>query len=67
MKRADLLRTIRKQARGAGLSMDLVREGREHEQWRVGETMLSIPRHREISPGVTRQILKDLAAELEGR
>ena len=60
MKRTELIRTIRRQAKAAGLTLDLVREGKEHEQWKVGGTMLSIPRHREISPGVTRQLLKDL-------
>lgn len=61
------MKAIRRSAKSAGMELEFVRQGREHEVWRVGSTLLSIPRHREISPGVTRQVLKDLDAELEGR
>lgn len=67
MKRTDLIRLIRKQAKDAGLPMDLIREGREHEVWRVGGTDLPIPRHREVSPGVTRKLLKAVEKEVSGR
>jgi hypothetical protein len=67
MKRTALIRSIRQQAKDAGLTMDLVREGREHEIWRVGGTDLPIPRHREISPGVTRKLLKAVEEEVKGR
>jgi hypothetical protein len=67
MKRTALIRSIRQQAKAAGLSMDLVREGKEHEVWRVGGTDLPIPRHREISPGVTRKLLQAVEREVRGR
>lgn len=64
MRRTDLIRTIRQQAKGAGLSMELIREGKEHEVWQVGDTLLPIPRHREVSPGVTRKLLKAVEKEV---
>lgn len=67
MKRTALIRSIRDQARAAGLDLILVREGREHAIWQVGAAKVSIPRHREISPGVTRKVLKAIEDELEGR
>ena len=67
MKRTALIRTIRQQAKAAGLSMEFIREGREHEVWRVGKTDLAIPRHREVSPGVTRKLLKLVEEEVKGR
>lgn len=67
MRRTDLIRALRRRAHEAGSTLELVRQGGEHELWKVGETTLSIPRHREISPGVTGRILRDLDAGLEDR
>jgi hypothetical protein len=67
LKRTALIRSIRQQAKAAGLSMDLVREGKEHEVWQVGGTHLPISRHREISPGVTRKLLQAVEREVRGR
>jgi hypothetical protein len=36
----------------------------KHEVWRCGSTVVSIPRHREISEWTAMQIFKDLETEL---
>lgn len=62
-RRLDLIREIAKQAKVAGRSWGMVRQGAEHERWRCGETVVSIPRHRELTDGVVDRIRKDLERE----
>ena len=40
-----------------------VTQGARHEKWLVGETRITIPRHREINELTVRSILKHLEAE----
>ena len=40
-----------------GLDFGLVREGRNHEIWRIGNARLVIPRHREVNERTARSIL----------
>jgi hypothetical protein len=46
----------------------LVRQGAEHEVWhcRCGEHRTLLPRHRQVSPGVVQQIIKQLGCLPEG-
>jgi predicted RNA binding protein YcfA (HicA-like mRNA interferase family) len=58
VKRRDLVRVL------LDLGAVLVREGAEHTVYvnpRTG-VLLPVPRHREISEGVTRSLLKDARA-----
>lgn len=66
MKRADLIRSLRRDAAKAGKRFELVREGRGHEVWQLGETRVAIPRHREIAEGTARAIRGAIAEEIEG-
>lgn len=36
----------------------LARNGAEHDIYRRGRTVVAVPRHRELSPGVARAIAK---------
>lgn len=65
MKRAELIQSLRAEAAAAGKTFELARQGRAHEIWQVRLAKVSIPRHREISPGVTRSIMKTVRDELE--
>lgn len=67
MKRTELIRSLRMQAADVGAQFGLVRQGREHEVWQFGSITVAIPRHRELSPGVTRRILRDAKREVEGQ
>lgn len=62
MKRADHVREIGDAARSAGIEMALIRQGGEHEVWRCGGVQFSIPRHRELTPGVVANNRSRLAA-----
>ena len=57
MKKRDLVKQLRLIAREGGLEFELVREGRNHEIWRIGNAQLVIPRHREINERTARGIL----------
>lgn len=67
MKRTDLIRTIRKQAKAAGVSFELMREGANHEVWQIGGAQVMIPRHRELNAYTARGILADVERELGGK
>jgi mRNA interferase HicA len=41
-----------------------VRQGGQHEVWRCGETLVVIPRHREINELTAGSIRRHLEAEL---
>jgi predicted RNA binding protein YcfA (HicA-like mRNA interferase family) len=58
MKRRDLIAEL------MVLGAEFVREGGEHTIYRNPRTgvLLPVPRHRELSPGVVRQLLKLAAA-----
>ncbi len=57
MKKRDLVKQLRIIARQRNLDFGLVREGRNHEVWTIGESRLVIPRHREINERTARSIL----------
>ena len=66
-KRKDIIKKIRKEAKTQGVTWDLAREGSNHEVYRLGSTMIPIPRHTEIGEGLTEQIYKQAEAELGRR
>jgi hypothetical protein len=64
VKRADLLRIIGAAARDAGLRWQLVRQGSNHEVWRVDGLHFVIPRHREVNERTAREIMRLLEDKL---
>jgi hypothetical protein len=60
MRRAEMIRHIRRRARTVGLTFEIERQGREHEIWRCGWVEVAIPRHRVVSPGTTERTFRDL-------
>ena len=67
MKQRDLLNALRDIAKSAGVDFVFVRPGSDHDQYRIGEQLVPIPRHREIVERTARGIIKDAAKYLEGR
>lgn len=43
--------------------LELRRKGAKHEVWRLGNTTLTIPRHREISRFTAEGLIKDAEKE----
>ena len=62
MKRRDLLRVIRTHAMNAGKTYTLS-EGGSHSRVSVGNTKVSIPRHREVPLGTVKIIMRTLESE----
>jgi mRNA interferase HicA len=60
VKRAELLKAIRKAAKIGNVEFVLVREGAEHSIYRYGAQQVVVPRHRELNEITARAILKDL-------
>lgn len=67
MKRRDLLRALRLSAKEAGVDLAIVRNGASHDIYRLGDLVITIPRHNELNEMTARGILKDAAAHLKGR
>ena len=57
MKKRDLLKHLQDIARSADTDLVFLREGK-HEVWCLDGERLYVPRHREVSEGVARSILK---------
>ena len=60
MKRIDLIRSLRKEAKVRNLHLVELREGGNHTQFRIGNVTISVPRHREIRPATIRLIERQL-------
>lgn len=58
MKKRELLRRLRAIATSADLELDFVREGANHEIWRIGNERIVIPRHREVNERTADGILR---------
>ena len=58
MKKRELLRRLRAIATSADLVLDFVREGANHEIWRIGNERIVIPRHREVNERTADGILR---------
>lgn len=59
MKRAELLHQIQSRAAEHGKDCHLHRQGK-HEIWKVNDTSIPIPRHREVNDYTAKQILKQV-------
>ena len=62
MKRIDLLRSIARAARRAGMQWLLVRQGGDHEVWDLDGIRVTIPRHRDVNERTAlriRELLED--------
>lgn len=58
MKKRELLTRLRAIATSADLVLDFVREGANHEIWRIGNERIVIPRHREVNERTADGILR---------
>lgn len=67
MRRATLIRRIAVAAHNADRDFRCERQGRAHELWRCGETLVTIPRHREIARFTAEAVMRQLEAELGRR
>ena len=67
MKRTEVIKRIRARARAAGVTWELDRQGHNHEVYRLGSTMVPIPRHTEIDNWTAEDIFKECEPELGER
>jgi hypothetical protein len=67
VKRAALLREIQQAAKARGMTFELLRSRGPHDVYRLGKTLTSIPRHREVGPKMAFEIRKQLQPELGER
>ena len=58
MKKRELLRRLRAIAASADLALNMVRQGANHEIWRIGSERIVIPRHREVNEFTAEGILR---------
>jgi hypothetical protein len=63
VKRQELLRKIRKQAKVHDLNLDEVRDSGIHTIFRVGQAQFSVPRHAEINELTAQGIMRYLESE----
>ena len=66
MKRRDLIKTLRTMAQGAGVDFVLVRNGANHDIFRLHQVLIVVPRHNEINEMTARGIVKEARVHLEG-
>jgi hypothetical protein len=64
VRRTELLREIQRAAKIQGLTFELLRSRGPHDVYRLGQTLVAIPRHREIGPKMAFEIRKQLEPEL---
>ncbi len=62
MKRRDLIKTITRMAREAGLVAEYI-EGASHTKVTLGKKHTVIPRHREINDITAHNILRQLSQD----
>jgi hypothetical protein len=66
MKRRDVMREIKRQAKLMGVEVTF-REGGNHTIVTLSNCVAQVPRHHEIPYGTVRKIMKDLEPELGER
>lgn len=67
VKRRDLIRRIRDEARRQQVEWAIDREGRSHTLYRLGVTMIPIPRHAELDDRFAEAVFKECEPELGER
>jgi hypothetical protein len=58
VKRADLIRELRRRADRRGVPFVLLRHGGRHDVFRFGSERIEIPRHREVREMLARAIIR---------
>lgn len=58
MKKRTLMKELRSVARAAGVRLEFVREGGNHEIWTIAGERLVIPRHREVNELTAQGVIK---------
>lgn len=66
MKQRDILKALRKMAKTAGVEFVLVRNGANHDIYRLGDLAITMPRHTEVNEMTAKGILKDASDYLNG-
>lgn len=64
MKRRALLKAIASEARRQGVEWGVEREGGRHTLFRLGGTLIPVPRHTEIDERLAKGIFKQCETEL---
>jgi len=64
VKRRDLLKRIKDQAARAGIDWSVHREGANHTVYRLGSTMIPVPRHAELDNAFAEKVFKECEPEL---
>jgi hypothetical protein len=67
MKRAALIREMRRGAERRGRRFELLRHGAEHDLYRCGGVTIALPRHREIRDRLADALRAMLEPELGDR
>jgi hypothetical protein len=67
MKRRDLLKRLKMEASKQGIPWETAREGGNHTIYRLGSTMIPVPRHNEINEVTAEAIFKQAETELGAR
>ncbi len=62
MKRRDLLKTLKAEAKARGVEMEVV-EGGNHTKVIIGDVQTVVPRHNEINEITARAILKQMGVD----
>lgn len=66
MKQRDILKALRKMAKEAGVEFVLVRNGANHDIYRLSDLAITMPRHTEVNELTAKGILKDANEYLNG-
>ncbi|HZV50545.1 MAG TPA: hypothetical protein VFD49_12335 [Candidatus Dormibacteraeota bacterium] len=67
MRRSELLGRIGREARRRRVGWEFHREGGNHTVYRLGRTMIPVPRHLEIDEQLAETIFKECEVELGRR
>jgi len=63
VKREEAIRRIRREAKRKNVEWHLDHEGGRHSIFRLGETMIPIPRHVELGERFAEEIFKECEGE----
>ena len=66
MKRRALIKQLRLIAKEAGVELLFIRQGGNHEIWRISNRLLVIPRHRDINERTAEGIVRRVEEVIYG-